>query len=84
MEYIKGHATFTGPHEVKVGDKTYTAEHILIAAGTKPIIPKVPGKSPYNGIINIWYKYVVFVSVQVMSMELLVMVSLSWKTFQSQ
>ena len=44
MEYVKGHATFTGPHEVKVGDKTYTAEHILIATGTKPIIPKVPGK----------------------------------------
>ncbi|CAI8021486.1 Glutathione reductase, mitochondrial, partial [Geodia barretti] len=43
VEYIKGHATFTGPHEVKVGDKTYTAEHILIATGTKPIIPKVPG-----------------------------------------
>ena len=45
VEYIKGHATFTGPKEVTVGDQTYTAEHILVATGTKPIIPQVPGES---------------------------------------
>ena len=43
VEYIKGHATFTGPREVTVGDQTYTAKHILIATGTKPMVPKVPG-----------------------------------------
>lgn len=29
---------------MSVGDDTYTAEHILIATGTKPIIPQVPGE----------------------------------------
>jgi glutathione reductase (NADPH) len=43
VEYVKGHAAFTGPREVRVGDETYTGEHILIATGTKPIIPQVPG-----------------------------------------
>ena len=44
MEYIAGHASFTGPKEVTVGDQKYTAEHILIATGTKPIVPDVPGE----------------------------------------
>ena len=44
VEYIAGHASFTGPKEVTVGDQKYTAEHILIATGTKPIVPDVPGE----------------------------------------
>ncbi|XP_064394075.1 glutathione reductase, mitochondrial-like [Halichondria panicea] len=44
VEYISGHAQFTGPSEVKVGDRTLTAKHILIATGTKPMIPpNTPG-----------------------------------------
>lgn len=43
VEYIKGHATFTGPREVTVGDQKYTAKHILIATGTKPMVPPTPG-----------------------------------------
>ena len=47
VEYVKGHATFTGPKEVVVGDQKLTAKHILIATGTKPIIPdNTPGNSP--------------------------------------
>ena len=45
VEYIKGHATFTGPREVSVGDQKYTAKHILIATGTKPMVPQTPGRS---------------------------------------
>ncbi len=46
VEYIKGHATFTGPREVSVGDQKYTAKHILIATGTKPMVPQqTPGTS---------------------------------------
>ena len=49
MEYISGHAQFTGPSEVKVGDRTLTAKHILIATGTKPMIPpNTPGESLLN------------------------------------
>ena len=43
VEYISGHAKFTGPKEVTVGSEKLTAERILIATGTKPIIPNVPG-----------------------------------------
>lgn len=43
MEYISGHAKFTGPKQVTVGDEVITAERILIATGTKPIVPNVPG-----------------------------------------
>ena len=43
VEYIPGHAKFTGPHEVTVDGVKYTGEKILIATGTKPIVPSVPG-----------------------------------------
>jgi len=40
---IDGRASITGPNEVVVGDKTYTAERILIAVGGTPFIPDFPG-----------------------------------------
>ena len=40
---IKGDAVFVGPKEVKVGDKTYTAETVLIAVGGRPEKPDIPG-----------------------------------------
>lgn len=43
VEFIAGHATFTGPKTVAVGDQVYTAEHILVATGTKPMVPSLPG-----------------------------------------
>jgi len=47
VEYIAGHAKFTGPKEVTVDGTKFTAEHILIATGTKPIIPSIPGDHVY-------------------------------------
>ncbi|GAA5317937.1 MAG: glutathione-disulfide reductase [Candidatus Pelagadaptatus aseana] len=44
VELIEGRATITGPNQVVVGDKTYTAERILIATGGWPMIPDIPGK----------------------------------------
>lgn len=41
---IKGRARFVDNHSVKVGDKVYTAERIVIATGSKPYIPEFPGK----------------------------------------
>lgn len=37
------HASFTDKHSVKVGDKVITAEHIIIAVGGLPHMPKMPG-----------------------------------------
>ncbi|WP_196139082.1 glutathione-disulfide reductase [Aliikangiella sp. G2MR2-5] len=44
VEVISGYATLLDNNTVKVGDKTYTAEHILIATGGQPMIPEIPGK----------------------------------------
>jgi len=40
---IVGDATFVGPKEVKVGDKTYSGKNVLIAVGGKPDMPDIPG-----------------------------------------
>ena len=52
MEYIRGHAKFTGPREVTVDGVKYTGEKILIATGTKPIVPSVPGGAEYVGDVE--------------------------------
>lgn len=40
---IDGRATLVDAHTVAVGDKTYTAERILVAVGGWPNIPQFPG-----------------------------------------
>ncbi len=40
---IEGFARFNDNHTVVVGDQTFTGEHILIATGSRPIIPELPG-----------------------------------------
>lgn len=40
---IQGHARLIAPHTVQVGSKTYTAEHILVATGSWPKLPDIPG-----------------------------------------
>jgi glutathione reductase (NADPH) len=43
IDEINGHATFVDAHTLKVGNKTYTADHIVISTGGRPITPDVPG-----------------------------------------
>ena len=43
VEIIDGHATLLDPHTVEVAGRSYTAENILIATGSWPETPKVPG-----------------------------------------
>ncbi|MBY4677791.1 glutathione-disulfide reductase [Marinobacterium arenosum] len=40
---IDGRATLVDPHTVAVGDKTYSAERILVAVGGWPYVPEFPG-----------------------------------------
>ncbi|HBR09450.1 MAG TPA: dihydrolipoyl dehydrogenase [Clostridiales bacterium] len=40
---VAGEAVFTGPKTVKAGDRELTAEKIIIAAGSQPLIPGIPG-----------------------------------------
>lgn len=40
---IKGKATITGRHEVTVAGISYSTERILIATGSRPFVPELPG-----------------------------------------
>jgi len=44
VDVIEGYAKLIDKNTVQVGDKTYTAEHILIATGGEPMIPEIPGR----------------------------------------
>lgn len=43
VEVIEGTARFTGPLTLQVGDRTLTAPRIVIATGSRPAIPPIPG-----------------------------------------
>ena len=40
---IQGWAQFESPNVVAVGEKRFTADHILIATGGRPTVPNIPG-----------------------------------------
>lgn len=40
---IRGNARFVGPRTVTVGTERYSADHIVVATGGRPIVPPVPG-----------------------------------------
>ena len=40
---VEGEAKFTGPKTVEVGGKTLNPDKIIIAVGTKPVMPPIPG-----------------------------------------
>jgi glutathione reductase (NADPH) len=43
ITHIQGEARFVDAHTVAVADAEYTADHIVIATGGRPIVPPVPG-----------------------------------------
>lgn len=43
VDILSGHGTLVGPQEVAVGDQHYRAEKILLATGTWPYLPEIPG-----------------------------------------
>ncbi len=46
-----GKAVLSGPNTVRVGDKEFTAERILIATGGKPVFPPIEGAKEF-GIVS--------------------------------
>ena len=44
VELIRGRAIFRDEHTIAVGDRTVTADKILIAVGGHPLVPDIPGK----------------------------------------
>ncbi len=49
LELIEGDAAFVDPHTVQVGDRQVTGDRILVATGSRPTIPVIPGlaDTPY-------------------------------------
>ncbi len=49
LELVRGHARFTGPRTVRIGDRAVTAETVIVNTGGRPRIPPIPGLSdvPY-------------------------------------
>ncbi len=43
VKRIDGHARLVDAHTVAVGRETFTAEHILVATGSWPMLPAIPG-----------------------------------------
>ncbi|MGZ8742884.1 MAG: mycothione reductase [Nocardioides sp.] len=44
VRLFEGHARFTGPRTLDTGTgETITADHVVIAAGSRPVLPEVPG-----------------------------------------
>lgn len=43
VKVIRGAARFTGPRSVAVGDIAISARRFVIATGTRPLVPEIPG-----------------------------------------
>lgn len=43
VHLVRGRAEFLSPHEVAVGSTTLRAKRILIATGSRPVMPELPG-----------------------------------------
>lgn len=43
VDVIHGYAKFVDKHTVEVNGEQYSADHILVAVGGKPMIPNIPG-----------------------------------------
>jgi pyruvate/2-oxoglutarate dehydrogenase complex dihydrolipoamide dehydrogenase (E3) component len=50
IEVIRGTARFAGPATVAVGDGEYTADHIVVATGSDPVIPPIDGLRELDGV----------------------------------
>src|SRR4051794_8132566 len=50
IDVIRGHGRLAGPGTLDVGGTTYTADHIVVATGSDPAIPPVPGLRELPGL----------------------------------
>lgn len=50
IELVRGSARITGPGSVEVGERTLEARHIVIASGSDPVRPPIPGLDELEGV----------------------------------
>lgn len=53
VEYVRGLAAFVSPHEVKVGQTRYEGDKFLIATGSSPAVPAIPGIEDVEYLTNV-------------------------------
>ncbi len=51
-EVIRGSAELTGRHNVRVGSHDFSAPRIVLAVGSKPMVPPIPGLSDVDYLTN--------------------------------
>jgi dihydrolipoamide dehydrogenase len=52
VEVIKGEARFTGDGTIEVNGKAYSFDNAIIAAGSKPAVPPIPGVDGQNVLFS--------------------------------
>ena len=53
VEYVRGLAAFVSPHEVKVGQRRYEGDKFVIATGSSPTVPPIPGIEDVEYLTNV-------------------------------
>ncbi len=52
VEVMHGEACFTGPRTVRVGDRVLSAPRIVVATGSRPLVPELPGLASVPYLTN--------------------------------
>jgi pyruvate/2-oxoglutarate dehydrogenase complex dihydrolipoamide dehydrogenase (E3) component len=50
IDLLRGRGRLAGPGVVEVSGVRYTAEHVVVATGSEPIVPPVPGLRELDGV----------------------------------
>jgi pyruvate/2-oxoglutarate dehydrogenase complex dihydrolipoamide dehydrogenase (E3) component len=50
IELLRGSGRLDGPGRVVVGDAVHTARHVVLATGSEPVIPPIPGLAELEGV----------------------------------
>jgi pyruvate/2-oxoglutarate dehydrogenase complex dihydrolipoamide dehydrogenase (E3) component len=50
IEVLRGPARLAGPGRVEVGQDAYSADHVVIATGSDPVVPPIPGLPELDGV----------------------------------
>jgi pyruvate/2-oxoglutarate dehydrogenase complex dihydrolipoamide dehydrogenase (E3) component len=52
LELVRGHARFSAPHTVQVGERAFAAPRIFVNTGGRPVLPPWPGIEPVPVLTN--------------------------------
>jgi pyruvate/2-oxoglutarate dehydrogenase complex dihydrolipoamide dehydrogenase (E3) component len=50
---LRGHARFTGPHTVRVGDDELSGDRIFLNVGGRAVVPDIPGLADVDYLTNV-------------------------------